>query len=91
MISNKTVASGHQEMISVQKWVLAILFATFGAKFWMDGFAETRIRNQVEAGDNRLERKIDELETRMKEHIISSLKMLRLEISNDRLEKEGGK
>ncbi|KAG0637176.1 hypothetical protein HOY80DRAFT_1023989 [Tuber brumale] len=41
----KTVSSGHQEMRSMQKWVLAILFATFGAKFWFDSLEETKIRN----------------------------------------------
>ncbi|RPB03483.1 hypothetical protein L873DRAFT_1786911 [Choiromyces venosus 120613-1] len=64
-----TVASGNQEMKSMQKWVLAILFATFGAKFWLDSLVETKIRNKVEAGDNRLEKKIDKLRGRMKEHI----------------------
>jgi len=74
----------------------------YEAKFWFDGVVETKIRNQVAAGDTGLKRKIDdvemrlefffdELEGKLNVHTGFVLTQLRLEIGNDRLTKEQSK
>lgn len=42
---------------------------SYGAKFWFDSVVETKIRNQVIAGDTRLKRKIDDAEMRLEKKI----------------------
>ncbi|RPB00305.1 hypothetical protein L873DRAFT_1901007 [Choiromyces venosus 120613-1] len=54
-----------KETREIPKRVGALLFATYGTKFWSDSIIETKIGKQVAAGHARLKRRIDDVEMKL--------------------------